>query len=167
MTPCCGARKTSQPMSTVVGFSSPSVAKRSARHNPVTEIRHLLFRTESTTCNAFSRPAVRFRPIAVYLTVENLDVPMMFQGTKPGSPRGSAMVNVKTIGGRRSRYWCGPGSVRANQNGARLSESSVGALQILFLKRKTNHENSTQHAEDTRFAGNRSANPHRDRCTTS
>ena len=34
------------------------------------------------------------------------------------------------MGGRRSRYWCGPGSVRAYQNGARLSESGIGALQI-------------------------------------
>ena len=50
---------------------------------------------------------------------------MMFQGTKLHSPRGSVFVNVKTIGGRRSRYWCGPGSVRANQNGARLSESGM------------------------------------------
>ena len=40
------------------------------------------------------------------------------------------MANVKTMGGRRSRYWCGPGSVRANQNGARLSESGIGAPQM-------------------------------------
>ena len=40
------------------------------------------------------------------------------------------MANVKTMGGRRSRYWCGPGSVRANQNGARLSESGSGAPRI-------------------------------------
>ena len=37
---------------------------------------------------------------------------MMFQGTKLRSPRGSVMANVKTIGGRRSRYWCGPGIFR-------------------------------------------------------
>ena len=101
--------------------------------SPFTEIRNLLFRTESTTCSAFSKPVVRFRPLVVYLSIENRIAPMAYPGTKLRSPRGSVMANVKTMGGRRSRYWCGPGSVRANQNGARLSESGSGAPHILLV----------------------------------
>src|SRR5579863_9053151 len=52
-----------------------------------------------------SRRAV-FLELACYLSVEKPGVPMMFRCTKPLSPRGSGMVNVKTIGGRSSRYWC-------------------------------------------------------------
>jgi hypothetical protein len=47
-----------------------------------------------------------------YLPVEKPDVPMMFRCTKPLSPRGSARVNVKTIGGKPLPSWCGPGPVR-------------------------------------------------------
>jgi hypothetical protein len=36
-----------------------------------------------------------------------LIAPMAYRVTKRCSPRGSALVNVKTMGGRRSRYWCG------------------------------------------------------------
>ncbi len=37
---------------------------------------------------------------------KNLSAPMASRVTKLCSPRGSACVNVKTIGGRSSRYWC-------------------------------------------------------------
>ena len=42
---------------------------------------------------------------------------MMFLHTKPCSSARLCMVNVKTMGGRRSRHWCGPGPVRETNNG--------------------------------------------------
>jgi len=42
---------------------------------------------------------------------------MMFLHTKPCSSARLCMVNVKTIGRRRSGYWCGPGPVRETNNG--------------------------------------------------
>jgi hypothetical protein len=101
---------------------------RSARR--FTKFATFIFLTESKLSSTFWVPMVRFRPLVVYLPIENRIAPMAYPGTNPRSPRGSVMANVKTMGGRRSRYWCGPGSVRANQNGARLSESGIGALQI-------------------------------------
>jgi len=44
---------------------------------------------------------------------------MMFLHTKPCSSARLCMVNVKTMGGRRSRHWCGPGLVRETNNGPR------------------------------------------------
>ena len=38
---------------------------------------------------------------------KNLIALMAYRVTKPRSPRGSARANVETMGGRRSRYWCG------------------------------------------------------------
>ena len=52
----------------------------------------------------FFRAMVRFEDLVVYLSIENRIAPMAYPVTKPRSPRGSALVNVETMGGRRSRY---------------------------------------------------------------
>jgi hypothetical protein len=69
-----------------------------------------------------------FPQLACYFPIKNPDVPMMFRGTKPRSPRGPSRVNVETIGGRSPRHGL-PRSRPGNQNGAGLSDNKHGALQ--------------------------------------
>jgi hypothetical protein len=95
---------------------------------PFTKWPRTIFQTKSNTCSIFPPTVVRFRPLVVYLPIENSDVPMMFRGTKPHSPRGSERVKVETIGGRTSRQVL-PRSRPRNQNGAGLSDIRPGALQ--------------------------------------
>jgi len=51
---------------------------------------------------------------------------MAYRVTKPRSPRGSACVNVKIIGGRSSRYWCCPGPVRETNGRSSERYQAVG-----------------------------------------
>jgi hypothetical protein len=64
---------------------------------------------------------------------------MMFLHTKPCSSARLCMVNVKTMGGRRSRHWCGPGPVRETNNGP-CSEGyqAMGYPKFSKSKRKMN-----------------------------
>ena len=79
-----------------------------------------------------SRAEDRYLELACYFPVENLDVPMMFQGTKPHSPRGSERVNVKTIGGRSYRYWCCRGPVRETNGRPSERYQAWGAPVFLY-----------------------------------
>jgi hypothetical protein len=47
-----------------------------------------------------------------YFPIKNRVVFMTYPGTKPLISSRLSAVNVKTMDGRRSRYWCGPGSFR-------------------------------------------------------
>jgi hypothetical protein len=67
---------------------------------------------------------------------KNLIAPMAYRVTKPRIPRGSARVNVETMGGRRSRYWCGRGPVRENQQALCLSDIRQWSAPHFLIKGK-------------------------------
>jgi hypothetical protein len=96
-----------------------------------TKFATFIFLPKSKLSSTFLVLMVRFRPLVVYLPIEIPDVPMMFRGTKRHSPRGSVCVNnVRTIGGRSSRYWCCRSPDCETKLALGLSDIGHGALQF-------------------------------------
>jgi hypothetical protein len=75
---------------------------------------------------------------------KNLIAPMAYRVTKPHSPRGSARANVETMGGRRSRYWCGLCSGGETKPALCLSDIRQWSAPHLLTKENDRQEQVTQ-----------------------
>src|SRR5277367_6785280 len=45
-------------------------------------------------------------------------------------------VNAETMGGRRSRYWCGPGSFRETKKAVTPDRNQAGGAPRIFYKKR-------------------------------
>jgi len=68
---------------------------------------------------------------------------MMYLVAKPYSPRGSVCGDSPhTMGGRRSRHWCGPGPFRETNKGpGSEGYQTVERSKLSYRKRKTETKN--------------------------
>ena len=62
-------------------------------------------------------------------------------------------MNAETMGGRRSRYWCGPGSFRETKKAVTPDRNQAGGAPRIFLKRneKGNKEREKRNNENENY----------------